>query len=85
MRTLTIIVAASAIAGSASGQETADSTETFAHRFPVGETLIYDAKFGLLTLGEGLMHIAGVDTIRGTPALHVVFRLRGGVVLLSAG
>ncbi len=78
MRTLTIIVAASTIAGSASGQETADSTETFAHRFPVGETLIYDAKFGLLTLGEGLMHIAGVDTIRGTPALHVVFRLRGG-------
>jgi len=47
-------------------------------RFPVGETLIYDARFGLLNLGEGLMHIAGIDTVRGTPTLHVVFRLLGG-------
>jgi hypothetical protein len=45
---------------------------------PVGETLVYDVKFGLLTLGEGLMHIAGIDTVRGDPAVHVVFRLRGG-------
>jgi hypothetical protein len=44
----------------------------------VGETLVYEVKFGLLTLGEGLMHIAGIDTVRGDPALHVVFRLRGG-------
>jgi hypothetical protein len=46
--------------------------------FAVGETLVYEVKFGLLTLGEGLMHIAGIDTVRGDPTLHVVFRLRGG-------
>lgn len=46
--------------------------------FEIGETLIYEAKFGFVTLGSGLMHIAGVDTIRGTPSLHTIFVLRGG-------
>lgn len=46
--------------------------------FPVGETLIYDVRFGLLTLGEGVMHVAGLDTVRGDSLLHVIFRLRGG-------
>jgi hypothetical protein len=47
-------------------------------RFPVGETLVYDAKLGFITLGTGVMHVAGVDSIRGAATLHVVFWLRGG-------
>ncbi len=47
-------------------------------RMPVGETLLYEVKFGLLTLGQGMMHVAGIDTVRGTPALHIVFHLQGG-------
>jgi hypothetical protein len=45
-------------------------------RIPAGETLLYDARFGLVTLGKGIMHVAGVDTVRGEPALHVMFRLQ---------
>lgn len=56
----------------------AEGSISIAERFPVGETLIYDARFGILNLGEGLMHVAGIDTIRGAPSLHVMFRLRGG-------
>lgn len=66
--------------GSAHAQS-ANAPETVPiERFPVGETLIYDAKFGFITLGKGLMHVAGVDTIRGVPTLHVVFRLKGGAM-----
>jgi hypothetical protein len=72
-------LAAAVFAAPAAGQTAPAPTPAIAaEQFPVGETLVYDAKFGLLTLGEGVMHIAGVDTIRGAPALHVVFRLRGG-------
>jgi hypothetical protein len=46
--------------------------------FPVGETLVYDARFGFLDLGDGVMHVAGIDTIQGVPNLHVIFHLRGG-------
>lgn len=49
-------------------------------RFPVGETLIFDAKFGFITLGTGMMHVAGIDTIRGAPTVHAVFRLKGGAL-----
>ncbi len=46
--------------------------------FRIGETLVYEAKFGFLTLGSGMMHVAGIDTVRGEPALHVIFVLKGG-------
>ena len=49
-----------------------------ARSFNIGETLLYEAKFGFVTLGSGLMHVAGVDTIRGVPSMHTVFVLRGG-------
>jgi hypothetical protein len=49
--------------------------------FEVGETLVYEAKFGFITLGSGMMHVAGVDTIRGVPSLHVTFVLKGGGML----
>lgn len=47
------------------------------------ETLLYEAKFGFITLGSGMMHTAGIDTVRGTPTLHVIFVLRGGGVIYS--
>ena len=60
------------------GQQSTDSAVDLAGRFPVGETLLYDARFGLLNLGTGLMHVAGIDTVQGVQTLHVVFVLRGG-------
>lgn len=41
---------------------------------------MFDAKFGFITLGKGMMQVAGIDTIRGTPTLHTVFRLKGGAL-----
>jgi len=79
MHVLRILFAATLTVATARAQEAPDTAGAGAYNpFPVGETLVYDARFGLLNLGEGLMHIAGIDTVGGVPALHVVFRLRGG-------
>ena len=75
---LAVIVVLVGTAARLDGQTHSDSTSAVTDRFPVGETLLYDVRFGLLTLGDGMMHVAGVDTIRGVPSLHLVFRLRGG-------
>lgn len=53
---------------------------TVAGLFPVGETLLYEAKFGPFKVGDGMMHVAGIDTVRGVPSLHVLFVLRGGPI-----
>ena len=45
-------------------------------RMPIGETLVYDAKFGILKLGKGMMHVAGIDTVRGVESLHTVLHLQ---------
>jgi hypothetical protein len=46
--------------------------------FPVGERLVYEARWGLLRLGWAEMQVVGMDTVRGAPALHVRFLLQGG-------
>lgn len=56
----------------------ADSVTSKAATFEIGETLIYEAKFGFLTIGQGMMHVAGIDTVRGVPSLRVIFALKGG-------
>ena len=44
----------------------------------VGERLSYDVKFGIINLGRAELSVAGVDTVRGAPALHLRFLLEGG-------
>lgn len=44
----------------------------------VGEKLEYDVKFGILSLGRAALEVAGVDTVRGAPSLHIQFLLEGG-------
>jgi len=73
-----LLVALLGSAGALRAQTAPDSSPRMLDRIPVGETLIYDARFGILTLGKGVMHVAGIDTVRGEPALHVMFRLRAG-------
>ncbi len=48
--------------------------------FPVGERLVYQAKFGIFNVGTATMEVAGIDTVRGAPALHLVFRISGGAL-----
>jgi hypothetical protein len=47
--------------------------------FAVGEELTYKASFGKLRAGTARMRVAGIDTVRGRPAYHVVFTIDGGV------
>jgi hypothetical protein len=51
--------------------------------FEIGEVLIYDVKFGALKVGNAGMRVAGIDTIRGRPAYHVRFSIKGGTFFYS--
>ena len=46
--------------------------------FNVGETAEYDVKFGALKVGSASTLVKGVEQIRGIPAWHTIFRLKGG-------
>lgn len=73
---VSLVVACAATPLAAQG-DTAAATQT-ALGFEIGETLIYEAKFGFISLGSGMMNVAGIDTVRGQPTLHTIFVLRGG-------
>jgi hypothetical protein len=47
--------------------------------FVVGEELVFRATFGKLPAGTAKMRVAGIDTVRGRAAYHVVFTIDGGV------
>lgn len=47
--------------------------------FAVGERLVYDVKFGALKVGQGSMEVLDTVTLRGRPAFHTRFRVRGGI------
>lgn len=80
-RTLLSVLAVAWVAslapGSLSAQDAVD-IPPLSHRFPVGETLVYEARFGFVNVGSAAMQVSGIDTIRGTPTLHVTFLLQGG-------
>src|SRR5213076_378162 len=46
------------------------ATSPVAVPFPVGERLVYQAKFGIFNVGTATMEVAGIDTVRGAAALH---------------
>lgn len=78
-RSAMMLVAAMATASSVQSQVV--SPQGPAAAFEVGETLLYEAKFGFITLGSGMMHVAAIDTVRGVPSLRVTFVLKGGGML----
>lgn len=47
--------------------------------FGVGESLIYDVKYGFLNVGTGRMEVVGIDTVRGREAWHLRLELKAGV------
>jgi hypothetical protein len=77
-RLFSAILFGALIAVPASAQNDTLLSTTHALGFEIGETLIYEAKFGFITLGSGMMNVAGIDTVRGEPALHTIFVLKGG-------
>jgi hypothetical protein len=48
--------------------------------FPVGERLVYNARYGPFSVGTATMQVAGIDTIRGVEAVHFVFLIDGGAL-----
>jgi hypothetical protein len=51
--------------------------------FAVGETLTYSAKLGLLTLGQGTLQVAAIDSLRGRETFRFRFRLTGKTMFYS--
>lgn len=51
--------------------------------FAVGERLEYDVKFSWATVGSGVMEVKGITTVRGRPAWHTQFTIRGGIPLYT--
>ena len=47
----------------------------------VGERLEYDVKFGRLSAGNGVMEVRSIEEVRGRPAYHIYFQVRGGIPL----
>jgi hypothetical protein len=48
--------------------------------FALGERLVYAARFGVFSVGEATLEVAGVDTIRGVPSVHFRFHIEGGAL-----
>jgi hypothetical protein len=48
--------------------------------FPVGERLVFQARYGPFNVGTATMEVAGIDTLRGIEAVHLVFRIEGGAL-----
>jgi hypothetical protein len=47
--------------------------------FGPGERGTYRVTFGGVGVGKGVVEVAGIDTIRGVPAYHFVFKINGGI------
>ncbi len=75
-------VALLALAAAPAAAQTGDS-RPLSERFPVGETLVYDARFGFFTIGQAVMRVRSQDTIRGIPTLHIEFVIQGGTYLVQ--
>ncbi len=52
-----------------------DSMRAITQRFPVGEQLVFDAKFGPLRLGRASMQVVAEETLRGEETVHFRFTL----------
>jgi hypothetical protein len=84
-RHLLAVASALLVAGGAHAQHAqlvasaSDADARAAVPFAVGEELRYKATFGKLRAGTAIMRVAGIDTVRGRAAYHVVFTLDGGI------
>jgi hypothetical protein len=71
--------------GDASPKRDGVTAETVAEpavtpRFKVGERLVYQAKVNFIRAGSATMSVESVEPIRGRPAYHTVFDVRGKVL-----
>lgn len=48
--------------------------------FPIGEHMLYQAKYGFINVGTATMDVTSVDTVRGTPTVHLIFHIVGSAL-----
>lgn len=75
---------AAAVAAAAAAAEAAPTPPVAVRArvpFAVGEMLVYKATFGGIPAGTARMHVAGIETVRGRQAYHVIFSIEGGLPL----
>jgi len=50
-------------------------------RLPFGnrERLEYQVKYGFLGVGSAVLEVLGMDSVRGAPAVHATFTVKGGI------
>jgi len=69
-----------AASGSLTATATTPAPAATAVPFPVGERLVYGARYGPFSVGTATMEVAGVDTIRAVEAVHFRFLIDGGAL-----
>ena len=57
-----------------------DSASPPAVTFPVGERLSFNAKYGIFNVGNAVMEVVGLDTVRNIETVHIRFRISGGAL-----
>lgn len=70
--------AGEAAISSNSGPAPFPSINPVAVPFSVGETAIYEVRFGAVRVGTASTSVEGIEDVRGIPAWHTVFRLKAG-------
>ena len=78
---LTILLPAQAIGQTSGDTTSATMRGALPQRFPVGETMVYDAKaFGVIKLGRASMEVLPPDTVRNETTWHFRFILDANLV-----
>ena len=78
---LSILLPAQVIGQTAGDTTSHAGTVSLAEQFPVGETLVYDAKaFGFINLGRASMEVLPPDTVRNETTWHFRFLLDANLV-----
>lgn len=47
--------------------------------FGMGESMVYDVKYGMFNVGTARMDIVGLDTLRGRQVWHTKLEIKGGI------
>ncbi len=75
-----VVALAPAAALSQTAEDSLPAAPLGTGQFPVGERLLYDAKFGPIRLGEASMEVLPLDTVRGEATTHFRFRINGNLI-----
>src|SRR5258706_9793715 len=57
-----------------------DSASTPDVTVPLGQRLSFNAKYGIFNVGNAVMEVVGLDTVRNIETVHIRFRISGGAL-----